>query len=61
MAKRKYVYNRNNFKPAPDKPHKIAQRKCLMCSVEFTSRHIGERVCSDCKSTTLWQSGHMGY
>ena len=54
------VYNRNNQNPQPDKPHVITTRKCLMCRVEFTSQHIGNRVCSDCKQTTDWKNGHMG-
>ena len=54
------AYNRDNQKPSPDKPHVITTRNCLMCRVEFTSTHIGNRVCSDCKQTTDWKNSHMG-
>ena len=55
-----YTYNRNNFKPEPDVPHKVKTRKCLMCSISFQSNHIGERVCSECKQTSEWKQPHMG-
>jgi len=54
------AYNRDNQKPQPDKPHVMTTRNCLMCRVEFTSTHIGNRVCSDCKQTTDWKNSHMG-
>jgi len=44
-------------KPEPDRPQVKKTRKCLMCSGEFTSNHIGERVCSSCKETSVWRSG----
>jgi len=44
-------------KPEPDRPHLSKTRKCLMCSSEFVSKHIGERVCPSCKETSVWRSG----
>ena len=44
-------------KPEPDIPHLSKTRKCLMCSSEFVSKHIGERVCPSCKETSVWRSG----
>jgi hypothetical protein len=32
-------------------------RACLMCTEPFTSRHLGERVCGDCKASAAWQAG----
>ena len=49
-----------NAKPRPDKPHVITTRKCLKCQVEFTSTHMGHRVCLLCKDTSEWKQGHMG-
>ena len=54
------AYNRDNQKPQPDKPHVMTTRNCLMCRVEFTSTHIGNRLCSSCKNTSDWKQGHMG-
>ncbi len=47
----------NNSKPEPDNPSEPKQRNCLMCSREFQSRHIGERVCPNCKGTAAWREG----
>ncbi len=47
----------NNKKPEPDKPLIRKKRKCLMCNKGFVSQHIGERVCSNCKSTAAWREG----
>lgn len=44
-------------KPEPDRPSISKERKCLMCSRDFTSQHVGERVCSNCKSTAAWREG----
>ncbi len=44
-------------KPEPERAHVKKQRKCLMCSNEFMSSHIGERVCPSCKETSVWRSG----
>ncbi len=43
-----------NKKPQADNQD-IRTRKCLMCSKSFTSHHIGERVCPDCKGTSAWR------
>lgn len=42
-------------KPPADKEDISKQRKCLMCRNEFNSRHIGERVCLNCKDTVAWR------
>jgi len=47
----------NNSKPEPDRPVIEKQRECLMCERPFVSRHIGERVCPNCKSTAAWREG----
>ncbi len=44
-------------KPESDREHVQKSRKCLMCSGDFVSHHIGERVCPSCKETTVWRSG----
>ena len=44
-------------KPTSDRPEIRKARKCLMCSQDFTSHHIGERVCPSCKSTAAWREG----
>lgn len=36
---------------------KAVRRHCLMCRNEFESRHIGERICGDCKDTVEWKAG----
>ena len=46
-------------KPPPDRPHVKKTRKCLMCNSEFPSKHIGERVCPQCKETSVWRSGEV--
>ena len=35
----------------------VATRRCLVCSVRFTSLWAGERVCRKCKSSTAWRQG----
>ena len=47
----------NNKKPEPDRPPLRKERKCLMCSKDFVSSHVGERVCTNCKSTAAWREG----
>ena len=47
----------NNKKPEPDRPPIRKERKCLMCGKEFVSSHVGERVCTNCKSTAAWREG----
>jgi hypothetical protein len=47
----------NNSKPEPDRPVVEKKRDCLMCERPFASRHIGERVCPNCKSTAAWREG----
>jgi len=44
-------------KPESDREYIRKDRKCLMCSKKFNSSHIGERVCSSCKETSVWRSG----
>lgn len=44
-------------KPQSDRVHVGKERKCLMCSKDFSSSHIGERVCPSCKETSVWRSG----
>ena len=52
------VSRRNDTKkPSPDRVPVQKVRKCLMCGNEFKSKHIGERVCSSCKETSVWRSG----
>ena len=52
------VSRRNDTKkPSPDRAPIQKVRKCLMCGNEFKSKHIGERVCSSCKETSVWRSG----
>ncbi len=50
-------YRADTKKPEPDRPPVKKTRKCLMCDSEFTSKHIGERVCPPCKETSAWRSG----
>ncbi|MDE0991625.1 MAG: hypothetical protein OSA23_00360 [Rhodospirillales bacterium] len=46
-------------KPEPETAPVIKKRKCLMCTKDFTSQHLGERVCTNCKSTSAWrESGY---
>ncbi len=46
-------------KPKPERPPVVKKRKCLMCSKDFTSQHVGERVCVNCKGTSAWrESGY---
>ena len=33
-------------------------RKCLRCSRLFQSRHAGERVCTNCRSSSAWRDGN---
>jgi hypothetical protein len=47
----------NNKKPEPDQEPIRKDRSCLMCNKKFTSSHIGERVCTNCKSTAAWREG----
>lgn len=47
----------NNKKPEPDRPPVRKERKCLMCRRDFVSGHVGERVCTNCKSTAAWREG----
>ncbi|MDD9877633.1 MAG: hypothetical protein OXR84_09365 [Magnetovibrio sp.] len=47
----------NNKKPEPDRPPVRKERKCLMCGKGFQSNHVGERVCTNCKSTAAWREG----
>ena len=44
-------------KPGPDHAPVQKVRKCLMCGNKFKSKHIGERICSSCKETSVWRSG----
>ena len=44
-------------KPEPDRAPVKKVRKCLMCRSEFNSSHIGERVCTNCKSTAARREG----
>ncbi len=44
-------------KPEPDEPPLVKERACLMCARPFTSQHVGERVCNNCKSTSAWREG----
>jgi len=46
-------------KPESDREHVKKHRKCLMCSKDFQSAHIGERVCQSCKETSVWRSGGL--
>ncbi len=39
----------SKLKPEPDRPSEPKLRKCLKCSKEFMSEHIGERICPKCK------------
>ena len=40
-----------NAKRVSLKPKDVVYRKCLCCGEEFISTHIGNRLCSPCKST----------
>ena len=44
-------------KPEPDQPPLVKERTCLMCTRQFLSQHVGERVCTTCKSTSAWREG----
>lgn len=46
-------------KPESDREHVRKARKCLMCTRDFQSSHIGERVCQSCKETSVWRSGGL--
>ena len=50
--------NEMHKKPQPEN-QEIKSRKCLMCSEGFTSHHVGERVCPDCKSTATWRQAGL--
>ena len=52
-----YSRSEANKKPKPDRAPIKKIRTCLMCSSEFQSRHLGERVCGSCKETSAWRSG----
>jgi hypothetical protein len=42
------------------KPHTPAltkPRRCLMCSHEFVSEGVGNRICAPCKGSRTWQGG----
>jgi hypothetical protein len=52
------------FKKLPDEDlgpqtHVQKTRKCLLCTEEFESEWIGERVCTKCKATSIWRSGAL--
>jgi|GEM_PF-1253610 len=32
-------------------------RRCLRCKTEFQSEWSGERVCTNCKSSSTWRNG----
>ncbi len=49
--------NSNTKKPVADMPFERKTRKCLMCGSEFTSEHVGNRVCQSCKGTAAWREG----
>ena len=51
------THKTNNSKPEPDRPLESKMRQCLMCTRKFTSRHIGERICPNCKGTAAWREG----
>lgn len=40
---------------------KAQTRACLMCRAPFASKGEGNRICGDCKSTSLWKSGDDDY
>ena len=44
-------------KPEPDRAPVRKERNCFMCSGKFNSKHVGERVCTSCKETSVWRSG----
>jgi hypothetical protein len=46
-------------KPESDREHVRKARKCLMCTRDFQSSHVGERVCQSCKETSVWRSGGL--
>ena len=47
----------NTKKPDSDRVHIRKPRSCLMCSRDFMSGFIGERVCPSCKEKSAWRSG----
>ena len=47
----------NTKKPNSDRVHIRKPRSCLMCSRDFMSGFIGERVCPSCKEKAVWRSG----
>lgn len=44
-------------KPIADREEERKRRCCLMCSKQFMSSHIGERICPSCKGTSTWREG----
>lgn len=46
-----------NLRPIDLASRETKRRNCLMCGTGFNSRHAGERVCKQCKTTEAWQSG----
>ncbi len=46
-----------NKKPKSDREHTWKRRRCLMCRTLFMSAWQGERICTDCKQTSVWRTG----
>ena len=48
--------SRSEMNKKPQAENQVRKvRKCLMCADTFQSRHIGERICGECKSTSTWR------
>jgi hypothetical protein len=50
MSRRKKVQ-----KADPSKGERL--RRCLICLTDFVSTWSGNRVCSRCRSTSIWKQG----
>jgi protein-arginine kinase activator protein McsA len=45
------------FPKAEDVAEDVKERRCLSCTMTFTSLWAGERVCKRCKQSATWRSG----
>jgi len=41
-------------------PNQWRERKCLCCTGDFMSEHVGNRICGKCRATVAWQSADAG-
>ncbi len=47
----------SNKKPKTDREDTQKRRRCLKCRTLFMSAWQGERICTDCKHTSVWRTG----